>query len=52
MISPTFYTDIKSKVASITYEDLVRGCSKVRDASMTYQREFDKTEKRKAQHKK
>ena len=50
MISPTFYSDIKSKVASITYEDLVRGYSNVRDASMTYMREWEKTEKRKEQH--
>lgn len=51
MISPTFYADCKSKVASITYEALVRGYSNVRDASMRYMREWDKTDKRKEQHK-
>lgn len=34
MISPTFYADCKSKVASLTYEDLVRGCMAVAKAGL------------------
>ena len=34
MLSPTFYADCRAKVASITYEDLVRGCKAVAKAGL------------------
>ena len=33
MISQTFYTDCKAKVAALTYESLVKGCNAVAKAS-------------------